>query len=60
MRMKCYPIKMIIDETLKTWKRQKSIITVPIEPKVPGAKLILPKPNIVTNKELNILIIFNY
>ena len=34
------------------------IIIVANDPNVPGINLILPRPNIVTNKVLNILIIF--
>jgi len=35
------------------------IIIVTNDPNVPGINLILPIPNIVTNKVLNILIMFN-
>ena len=38
----------------------KKIIVVASEPNVPGINLILPKPNIVTKRELKVLIIFNY
>ena len=38
----------------------KRITEVTSDPKVPGANLILPTPNIVTKRELKVLIIFNY
>ena len=34
------------------------IIIVANDPNVPGKNLILPRPNIVTNKVFNILIMF--
>ena len=45
---------------LSVKKKKKRKITVARDPKVPGINLILPKPNIVTKRELKFLIIFNY
>tara|TARA_B100001027_G_C16208467_1_gene303990 strand:- start:862 stop:972 length:111 start_codon:yes stop_codon:yes gene_type:complete len=36
------------------------MIVVTNDPKVPGINFIFPNPSIVTNKELNVLIIFYY
>ena len=40
-------------------KKIEMNIIVAKDPNVPGINLILPKPNIVTNNELKVLIIFN-
>ena len=52
------PNSIKFEGTFNIWNNKYSIIVVANDPKVPGINLIFPKPNIVTNKELNILIMF--
>ena len=50
---------IIIDEIINTFDDiNDEIITVAKDPNVPGINFTLPRPNIVTNKKLNVLIIF--
>jgi len=58
MKIIINPKRIKLDEIFKVWNKIKSIIIVAKDPTVPGIIFILPIPNIVTNKELNVLIIF--
>ena len=60
MKIIINPKRIKLDEIFKVWNKTKSIIIVANDPTVPGIIFILPIPNIVTNKELNVLIIFVY